>query len=181
MVKASSLFQKNRRIGFHGLFHLHSGGALKNTEIIQNCWRPTLWKRPTRMEKKKDKICVGEKVQHWVQGLSSESDGCIPYCQICAYPTAICFHTKWPSATVFIRCTLRHIHPSLAACLLDCSFKQIQRCRPFSPPRRQRWSQVAVACLVFQNIPLMPRIWLCCGDNFPGLSLRRLFWHGADH
>ena len=28
MVKANSLFQQNHRIGFHGLFHLHSGSPL---------------------------------------------------------------------------------------------------------------------------------------------------------
>ena len=62
------------------------------------------WERRSRVGCKDSVQCI------------PESDGCTPYSQICAYPTAISFHTKWPSATVFIQCTLCHIHPSIAAC-----------------------------------------------------------------
>ena len=120
MVRASSLFQQNPRIGFHGLFHLHSGGALKNTEISQKCWRPTLiWERSTRMKKKKDKMCVGEKEQHWVQGLSRVhtrfrsvhtiySDLCIPNGHQFSNQMAISysFHPMHTSAYPSIPCRL---------------------------------------------------------------------------
>ena len=49
------------------------------------------------------------------------------YTQICAYPAAISFRTKWPSATVFMGCTQGmawQIHPSFSPCLPDCTFKQ---------------------------------------------------------
>ena len=102
MVKASSLFQQNRRIGFHGLFHLHSGRALENAEISQNCWRPTLWKRSTRMERRKTRYAwerrssIGCKDR--VQCIP-ESDLCIPYSQMGAYHIVGSVHTQ--RASVF--------------------------------------------------------------------------------
>ena len=69
-----------------------------------------------------------------------------------------------------------HSHQSLAAWFLDCLLKQTNTGNCSHTNKTKMIPSDKGDFLVFQSIPLIPRMCLCRGDDFPGLSLCRRFW-----
>ena len=135
---------------------------------------------------------------YWLQGFSSvhtESKsvhirtGSVP--QFCAYHTVrsvhsiqsdLCkpnghqFSNQMAIGYSFHLMHFLHSHQSLAAWFLDCLLKQTNTGNCSHTNKTKMIPSDKGDFLVFQSIPLIPRMCLCRGDDFPCLSLCRRFW-----